>query len=125
MIVAQTARNGSAAGKILLDEWTNYVTLEPVLVIDDVVRDADGLCHAAGVVNVIERTTAALHGLGHSRMASQTALIPELHREADDIVSLGAEHGRDGGGIDSTGHGDGDGGLWHLAVSSYQLTSGA
>ena len=125
MIVAQTARNGSAAGKILLDEWTNYVTLEPVLVIDDVVGDADGLCYAAGVVNVVERTTAPLNGLRHSGMAGETALVPELHREADDIVSLGAEHGRDGGGIDSTGHGDGDGGLWHLAVSSYQLTSGA
>src|SRR5438477_12372184 len=83
-----------------------YVALKSVLVIDDVVGDADGLCYAARVVNVIERTTAALHGLGHSRMASQTALIPELHREADDIVSLGAEHGRDGGEIDSTGHGD-------------------
>ena len=125
MIVAQTAGDRSATGKILLDEWTHYVPLKSVLVIDDVVGDADGLCYAARVVNVIERTTAALHGLGHSRMASQTALIPELHREADDIVSLGAEHGRDGGGIDSTGHGDGDGGLWHLAVSSYQLTSGA
>ena len=125
MIVAQTARDRSATGKILFDEWANYVALEPVLVIDDIVRDADGLRYAACVVNVIERTAAAPYGLRHSRMASQTALIPELHREADDIVSLGAEHGRDGGGIDSTGHGDGDGGLWHLAVSSYQLTSGA
>src|SRR5438477_12440718 len=83
----------------------HYVALKSVLVIDDVVGDADGLCYAARVVYVIERTTAALHGLGHSRMASQTALIPELHREGDEIVYYVAGHGRDGGGIYFIGYG--------------------
>ena len=42
-------------------------------------------------------------------MASEAALVPELEGEADEGMALGAEQCGDGGGVDSSGHGDGDG----------------
>jgi hypothetical protein len=52
-------------------------------------------------------------------MTSKSPLIPELHGEADNIVSFGAQHGRDGGGVDSSGHGDGNG----LVVTTTHLAN--
>jgi hypothetical protein len=34
-------------------------------------------------------------------------------------VALVAQHGRDGGGVDSSGHGDGDGGRGHTLLVSH------
>ena len=49
-------------------------------------------------------------------MTGQTALVPELHGQADDVVALGTQHGRDGGGVNSSRHGYGDGsGCWTLS----------
>ena len=78
------------------------------------------LGHAAGVVNVVERAAASLHRLGHALVSGQTALVPELHGQADDVVSVGAQHGRDGGRIHTARHGYGDG-LGRLALSALSL----
>ncbi len=59
------------------------------------------LGHAAGVVDVVERAAASGDLLGHAFVSGEAALVPELHGQADDVVSLGAEHGCDSGGIDS------------------------
>ena len=32
------------------------------------------------------RAAASLHGLGHALVPSEAALVPELHRQADDVV---------------------------------------
>ena len=32
-------------------------------------------------------------------VTGESPLVPELHRQADDVVSLCAQHGRDGGRI--------------------------
>ena len=47
-----------------LDEGTHHVALETLLVIDHVIRDADGLGDPARVVDVVERTAAPLHASG-------------------------------------------------------------
>src|ERR1700730_16707968 len=101
MIVAEIARDGRAAGQILRDEWTHHLALETLFVIDHVIRNADVLGHAAGIVDVVERAAAAGYLLGHALVSGEAALVPELHGEADDVVSLGTQHGRNGGGIDS------------------------
>jgi hypothetical protein len=50
-------------------------------------------------------------------MASESALIPELEGEADEILPLRAEQRGDSRGVDSSGHGDGDGlGRWHPSM---------
>src|SRR5216684_3694033 len=117
VIVAEAARDGRASGEILGDEGADDVALEALFVIDHVVRNADVLGYAAGVVDVVERAAAAGDLLGHAFVSGEAALVPELHGQADDVVSLGAEHGGDGGGVNSARHGYGDG----LLGSHYSL----
>ncbi len=109
MIVAEAARDGRASREILGDERTHDVALETLFVIDHVIRNAEVLGDAAGVVNIVERAAAAGYLLGHALVSGEAALVPELHSQADDVVSFGAQHGRDGGGIDSARHGYGYG----------------
>ena len=110
VIVAEAAGDGRASREILFDKGANDIALEALFVVDDVVGDAESFGDAAGVVDVIDGAAAALDGFGHAGVAGETALVPELHGESDEVVAFGAEHGRDGGGVNSSGHGDGDGG---------------
>src|SRR5580704_15886628 len=109
MVIAQTAGNRCAPGKILGDEWTHHVLLEALLLIYDVIRNAKRLGHAARVVNVVDGATASLHRLRHALATSQPALVPELKREPDHVIALLAQQCRNGGGVHSSGHGYGDG----------------
>src|SRR5438270_6808992 len=102
MIVAEAARDGRASGKIIGDEGADDVAFEALFVIDDVIGNADVLGDAACVVDIVEGAAAAGHLLGHALVSGEAALVPELHGQADDVVSLGAQHGGNGGGIDST-----------------------
>jgi len=58
-------------------------------VIDYVVRNAEGFGHASGIVNIVERTAAALNGFRHAGVAGETALIPQLHGQSDDLMAFG------------------------------------
>ena len=119
VIVAKTARDGGAPREILFNKWPYNVTLEALLLIHHVVGDSERLSHAPGVVNIIQRAAASLHRFWYAVVPSQPALVPELHGEPHDLMPFRAQHGRNGRGIDSTRHGDGDGlGTWHLAVSA-------
>ena len=104
MVVAQAARDGRASGKIFVDERTHHVALKALLMVDHVIRNAQVLGHAAGVVHVIDRAAAALHLLGHAFASGQAALVPELHGQAHHVVAFGAQHGRNGGRIHTAGH---------------------
>src|SRR5258708_837099 len=80
------------------------------------------LSHTAGVVDIVERAAASLDRLRHALAASKTALVPELHGQADDVVSVGAQHGRNGGRIHTARHGDRDCvGTSHLIAASSLL----
>ena len=68
MVVAQAARNGRASREILFHEGLHHVALKTVFVIDYVIRDAQSLGDAARVINIIERTAAALDRFGDTRM---------------------------------------------------------
>ncbi len=109
MVVAEGAGDGRAAGEVLGDEGLDDVGLEALLLVDEVVRDAELLGDAAGVVDVVDGAAAALHGLGHAFVAGEAALVPELQGEADEGVALLAQESGDGRGVDAAGHGDGDG----------------
>src|SRR6185503_5645071 len=115
MVVAQAARDGRAPGKVLGDKRTHHVALKTLLVVDDVVGNAQVLGHGARVVDILNGAAAPLNVLRHALATGEPPLVPELHGQADDVVALGAQHGRDGGGIDTARHGYGNGlGLWHL-----------
>ena len=109
VVVAQAARDGRASGEVVLHEGSHDLALEALLVVDDVVRNADELGNGPGVVHVVERATTALHGLGHALLTGEAALVPELHGQTDHVVTIGTQHGRDGGGIDTARHGNGNG----------------
>src|SRR5581483_6808838 len=102
-------RNRSAAGEILLHKRTNDIALKAVLMIHDVVRNADRFRNTTCVIDIIERATATLNGLGHALVTGEAALVPELHGQADDVVTFGAQHGRNGRGVNSSRHGNGNG----------------
>src|SRR6185437_206145 len=115
VVVAQSARDGRAPGKILGDKRTHHVALKPLLVIDNVVGNAQVLGHGARVVDILNGAAAPLDVLRHALATGEPALVPELHGQANHVVAFGAQHGRDGGGIDTARHGYGNGlGLWHL-----------
>src|SRR5690242_13417904 len=91
MVIAEAAWNRSSSGKVILDERPDDLALEAIFVVDDVVRYSDGLRDGSRVVDVVERATTPLHGLGHAFLAGEAALIPELHGEAHHIVALCAK----------------------------------
>ena len=109
MVVAEGAGDGGATGEVFGDEGADDVALEAILLVDEVVGDADLLGDAACVVDIVNGAAAALDGFGDAIVAGEASLVPELKGEADDGVALGVEQGGDGGGVNPAGHGDGDG----------------
>ena len=105
--VAVGAGDGRAAGEILIDERAHDALLELLLEVHDVMRKIQVLRDALGVVDIVERAAAVLLGTVALEFG-EAALVPELHREADDGVALLLKDGGDGGGIDAAGHGDRD-----------------
>jgi len=105
--VAVGAGNGRASGEVVADKRAHHALLELVLEVDNVVGKLQMLGDALGVVDVVKRTAAML-----SRAVSlefrQSALIPELHREADDRSALLLKDGSHGRGIYAAGHGNSD-----------------
>jgi hypothetical protein len=83
--------------------------------IDDIIRNADMLGDAASIIDVVERATTAGHSLRHALVSSQAPLIPQLHGQAYDVVSLRTQDSRDGGGVYTARHGYRNGlGSWHV-----------
>ena len=76
VIVAERTGDRSPAGQILADKGLDDISLETILLVDQVIRDVQPVGDAAGVVNIVDRATAALHGLRHAFVAGKTALIP-------------------------------------------------
>jgi hypothetical protein len=62
VVVAERAGNRGAAGEILRDKGPDDGFFETLLLVHDVVGDAEVLGHAARVIDVIQRAAAA--GLG-------------------------------------------------------------
>ena len=108
VVVAERARNRRAAFEIIVDERADHVVFEFALEIHHVERNAEMLGDAARVVDVVDRAAAMLRGAARFFLR-QAALIPELHREADDRLAAIVKHRRDRGAIDAAAHGDGDG----------------
>jgi hypothetical protein len=84
--VARNARNRSATGQIFFHKRTNDTSLELVFEIQDVKRNAQIFGYAPRIVHVIKRTASRRLRLLIGRKPS--TLIPQLHREADDVVAL-------------------------------------
>ncbi len=102
-IVAERARNGRAAGQIIVDERLDHLLFEAGLEVDHVIGDAEMLGHVARVIHVVERTAPA-GGPALGREFRQSPLIPQLHGQAYNAPALTLQQSRDDGAIHSARH---------------------
>ena len=100
-LVAGDTGNGRFAGDVALGERVDDGLAEPLLVVEDIVRDAERLGDAPRVGDV-------LPGAARSGAMSRGAVIVELQRHADDVVAFALQHARHDRRIDAAGHGDDD-----------------
>jgi len=107
VVVAVSAGDGSAAAEVIVHEGANDAIFKLALEIHDIVRKIQVLRDALGVVDIVEGAAAMLGGAVTLKFR-ETALIPKLHREADDWTRLFLQYGSDGRRVDAAGHGDGD-----------------
>jgi len=105
--VAIGAGDGRTAGKILIDERTHHALLELLLEIYDVMWKIQVLRDGFGVVDIVEGTATVLRGAVALKFG-ETALVPQLHREAYDGAALLLQKRRNSGRVDTTRHGDSD-----------------
>ena len=99
--VAGGAGNRRFSGEIGGDEGTHDPFAEFLLEVENVVRDAESPGHPARVGEVVERAAAP-------RLTRIAGMVPELHREADDLVPLFLQKQGGDRGVHSAGHGDSD-----------------
>ena len=102
-LVAGDARHRRLAGDIAVGEAVDDRLAEALLVVEDIVGDAEGFGDAARVVDVLAGAAGALP-------VGRLAVVVELQRHADDVVAGPLEKAGDNGGIDAARHGDDDAG---------------
>ncbi len=99
--VAVHAGDWRPSAGILPYEVRDHLVGELALEVDDVVRDADAGGHAPGVVQVVDRAAGPEADLS-------PALVIQLHREADHLVTLLREERSGHRRVDAAGHGHDD-----------------
>src|SRR5262245_18691318 len=86
--VARHAGNGSFTVQVTSDKRLNDRTLEVALEIQDVERKSKFFSHTTSVINIVERTTTRREGITVFVNVNATALIPQLHGKANEVVPL-------------------------------------
>ena len=104
-LIAGHAGDGRLAGEISVGKGVDDRLAEILLIVENIMGHAEMIGHATGVANVLPRAA----GAGPGR---RIARIVELQRDADDVVSLFLEDCGGDRGIDATGHGDDDPGVF-------------
>ena len=102
--VALDAGDRRLAGEVALGEPVDHRIAESVLVVEDVVRDAEAFGDTPGVVDVLAGAAGAL-------AVRRRAVIVKLQGDADDVVALALQQPGHDRGIDAAGHGDDDASL--------------
>ena len=92
---------GVSPAEVAVDEAVDHRLAEAALVVEDVMRDAERLGHAARVVDVLPGAARAL-------AVRRVAVIVELQGDADDVVAFPRQQRGHDGGIDAARHGDDD-----------------
>jgi hypothetical protein len=86
LCVARNAGDRSAPRKVSFHEWADDPALELILEIEHIKREAQLFGDTPRVVDIIERAAARRLRLAVGRQSPP--LVPQLHREADDVVTL-------------------------------------
>ena len=102
--VAGDAGHRRLAGDVAFGEAVDHRFLEAAFIVEDVMRYADTLGDAAGVVDVLAGAAGAFAVGGG-------AVVVKLQGDADHVIALGLEQGSGHRTIDAAGHGDDDTGV--------------
>jgi hypothetical protein len=100
--VAVHAGDRRPACRVLADEVRHDRLAELPLEVDDVVGNSDLRRDPARVVEIVDR---AARPEAHLAIRVRPRMVVQLHREADDLVSLARQQRGSDRGIDSAGHG--------------------
>ena len=100
LIAADTGDRGFAA-HIGVDEIVDHAFAELAFVVEHIVRNADLLGDIARVMDILPGAARALP-------LHRLAMVVELQRDPDDVVSRLLKQGRGDGGIHAARHGDDD-----------------
>ena len=100
-LVAGDTGHRRLAGDVARRETVDHRIAKALLVVENVVRDAEGGGDAAGIVNVLPGAAGAL-------AVGRLAMVVELQGDADHIVAGALEQPRNHRGIDPARHGDDD-----------------
>ena len=98
-LVAGDARHRRLALPIGIGERLDHRALEALLVVEDVVRNAERGRHAARIVDILTGAAGAL-------AVRRFAVVVELQRDAHDIVALAGEQSRHHRAVDAARHRD-------------------
>ena len=98
--VALDAGIGRAAVKVFVDEGLDHFLPEQVLIVHDMVGNPDLLCHAAGVLRILERT-AGIH-----QIHSHNIVFIQPHCAAHTIISLARHHPGSNAAVHAAAHRD-------------------
>ncbi len=97
-LIAAHARNGRLAAQIGVGEVLHHLLAKAALVIEHIVRDAQGLGRHAGVQDILAGAAGALLGQGR-------AVVVELQGDAHHVIARTLEQGCGDRGIHPAGHG--------------------
>jgi hypothetical protein len=105
--IAVRAGDWRSASEILINERPHDALFKLFLEVDDVMRKIQVLRYALGVIHIIEGAAAVLRR-AFALQFGKAALIPQLHGQTNDWMTLLAEQRSNGGTVHATGHGHGD-----------------
>jgi hypothetical protein len=98
-LVAEHARAGRAPRAILGHKRVNHQLVKPLLLVHDVVWDAELLRHCTGVRHRLRPATLV-------RRDAHARLRPEFHRDPDDLMTLVQQAPHGDAGIHAAAHAD-------------------
>jgi len=99
MFVAQDARVGGASGPVFSGKVADDLSLEFLRVINQMKRDAQVVADGA---HISRRPGPA--ALEQVLVGRKTVVLPELERDADDVIALLDQQRRRGGGVHPPAH---------------------
>ena len=103
-LVAADAGDRRFAAQVAVGEIVHHALRKAVLVIEDVVGNADPVGYLPRIVDV-------LAGAARSLAAHRHAMVVKLEGDPDHVVTLLPQKGGGDGGVDTAGHGDDDAGV--------------
>ena len=100
--IAQSTGNRGPPGQVIIDERCDHPLFELLLQVENVKRKTHLLSNSSGIIDIVQR--AAPSRLRLSIFSRIAAIIPKLHRAADDVITLVFQQNGRRGTVHATTH---------------------